>query len=78
MDRSFVVECPSCGQYIEILSINCTIFRCGIFKDSGLQINPHTPKEECNRLFKEGLIYGCGKPFKVIDKKTPPEICDYI
>lgn len=78
MDKPFIVECPHCGQYIEILSLNCGIFRCAIFKENGLQINPHTPKEECDRLFKEGLIYGCSKPFKVVSRLSIPETCDYV
>ena len=39
-------------------------------------------KNECDRLFKEGLIYGCGKPFKLIineqENKYFTEKCDYI
>ena len=37
---------------------------------------------ECDRLFNEGLIYGCGKPFRlIIDKKEDKfgtEKADYI
>jgi hypothetical protein len=47
------------------MELNCLIFRCGIFKDTLHQLDPHLCKEECDRLFKEGKIYGCGKPFRV-------------
>jgi hypothetical protein len=46
-------------------------------------MNPHASKEECERLVREGLIYGCGKPMLVVKKSPPPdeygvEGCDYI
>jgi len=44
------------------------------------QMDPHCPKEECYRLFSCGLIYGCGKPFKIIKNgsEIKVEICEYI
>ena len=56
--------------------INCTIFRHGTFKANNKQMDPHTPKAECDRLAREGLIYGCGKPFK-FDGNVLVQ-CDYI
>ena len=37
-------------------------------------------KEECDRLAREGLIYGCGKPFciKVEGNRYKIGKCDYI
>ena len=58
-----VIECPSCGISIEVLEINCRIFRCGVLKTTMEQIPPHSSKEECDKYVKEDLIYGCGKPF---------------
>jgi hypothetical protein len=66
--------CPHCGIMIEIVQLNCAIFRCGIYKHNYQQIPPHLPKRECDLLIDK--IYGCGKPFRVINKKL--EICDYI
>lgn len=43
---------------------------------AALPINPHASKEECERLVREGLIYGCGGAFR-FDGKTV-EKCDYI
>jgi hypothetical protein len=40
------------------------------------QVDPHLCKEECDRFVREGLVYGCGKPFKIIDKIAVK--CDYI
>ena len=80
MNNKFV-KCPHCEILIEVLELNCKIFRCGIFKESLQQINPHLPKNECDLLIKDDLIYGCGKPFRV-DINSEGEyissICDYI
>lgn len=72
-------KCPHCDENIIILQkdINCGIFRHGVFKNSMVQLNPHASKDECDRVLKENLIYGCGKPFRIThDKKLI--ICDYI
>lgn len=77
------VTCPHCQQLIEIVAINCAIFRCGIYKQTGQQVPPHAPKTECDRLFEQDLIWGCGKPFRVEPNSEQPQefraiICDYI
>lgn len=75
-----IIICPHCKEYVIIKKINCGIFRHGILKINGKQINPHAPKEHCDFYIKKQLIYGCGKPFKIIlnDNKYQIEICDYI
>ena len=66
--------CPysDCNISIEILEINCAIFRCGIYKtgDIGTQIDPHLSKEECDNLKIQDKIWGCGRPFQFINKKN--------
>jgi hypothetical protein len=65
----------------EIIEINCSIFRCGIFKDNLEQIPPHLSKVECDNLFSQKLIYGCGKPFQMVldnKKKYIAVVCDYL
>ena len=57
-----ILFCPHCNIGIEIESLNCGIFRCGIYKDCGLQINPHLSKAECERIKDD--IWGCGRPFE--------------
>ena len=64
---SLLFVCPHCNVMIEITALNCGIFRCGIYKDNGLQINPHMSKEECNNIKND--IYGCGNPFQIINNK---------
>ena len=70
-----LVLCPHCLDYMLIAEINCGIFRHAIFKD-GSDVPPHSTKEECERFIELELIWGCGKPFQMID--GIPIICDYI
>jgi len=76
------ITCPHCDQQILIMSneINCAIFRHGVFKNTNKQINPHEIKETCDQLFLNNMIYGCGKPFRLIQKENSyiAEICNYI
>lgn len=62
-----IIKCPNCSRFIEVLELNCRIFRCGVFMDTYQQLHPHSSKEECEQAVKDGLIFGCGKPFEVID-----------
>jgi len=66
--KFFLFTCPHCQGTVQVLpdELRCHIFRHGRFKaGTQQQMDPHTPKSECDRLAAEGLIYGCGKPFKV-------------
>lgn len=79
-NEELILTCPHCKENIIIEKINCGIFRHGIFKN-GVQIEPHTPKEQCENYIKQGLIYGCGLPFQIIkkcEKTFETVICDYI
>ena len=75
-----VLTCPHCSEFIIIEQINCGIFRHGILKSNNTQINPHACKEECDNFINNNLIYGCGKPFRIIKKEDKffIEICEYI
>jgi ribosomal protein L32 len=78
---AIVVKCPNCGELVLIEEINCAIFRHGVLKKTGEQINPHSSKEECDKYFNRGLIYGCGKPFNIVFVSQCDilvEVCDYI
>lgn len=74
------VHCPYCNGMIEIVSINCAIFRHGINKKNNTQIDPHSSKQICNDLINNNSIYGCGKPFKLININNEYLAikCDYI
>lgn len=81
-EEYIIVNCPHCNNPIMIYlkEINCSIFRHGIYKDTNKQIDPHLDKENCDKLLKQDLIYGCSKPFKLIKNNDiySVEICDYI
>ena len=90
------VSCPHCNGTVLIHrnEVNCRIFRHGVFHATGQPIPPHAPREECDRFVEQGVIYGCGKPFRLIENNlgsTEPRvvesqqtpsliavICDYI
>jgi len=76
------VFCPHCNQLILIYrnEINCAIFRHGVMKSDLKQIEPHLDKSSCEMLVEKELIYGCGKPFKLVadDDAYKAIVCDYI
>ena len=78
----YIFSCPHCKQTISVEDdqLNCRIFRCGIYKTSFEQINPHLDKKSCDFLKSQDLIYGCGKPFQLFGQKPNfiVEKCDYI
>lgn len=76
----FIVKCPHCDEDIIIEEVNCAIFRHGIFKKTYDQIPPHSSKELCDEWKKNDMIYGCGKPFKLVKNMNEINavICEYI
>lgn len=80
MDHVF--ECKHCNEFFIVNSkdFNCMILRHGVNKNTFQYINPHTAKTECDILFKNNMIYGCGKPLKIIKNNNGYEviICEYI
>ena len=84
-ENVFVFLCPHCDGTVVVhqSEVNCQIFRHGIMKDTCSQINPHLPKQDCDYLVDNELIYGCGKPFRIYrDNESSNwnyvDICDYI
>lgn len=73
------VECPHCQGMVQISQINCGIFRHGVLKN-GVQVDPHAPEEVCRNLFEKEQIYGCGKPFRLMNQngKYQAVECGYI
>ena len=72
-----IVKCPHCNDEVILFKneINCKIYRHGVYKENLKQIDPHMDKEGCDHLANNNLIYGCGKPFKLVDDIAIP--CDY-
>jgi hypothetical protein len=80
-EPELVLECPHCKECIVIEKLNCHIFRHGVLRENGKQMDPHSPKDVCNKLIENNQIFGCGKPFKVVKKEDGTyisEICEYI
>jgi hypothetical protein len=52
-----IIECPHCQGTVLVnkKDLNCMIFRHGILKDSGKQLDPHLPKKECDESTKNFL-----------------------
>jgi hypothetical protein len=79
-----IIKCPHCQEFVIIQELNCKIFRHGTFRNNGEQIPPHSSKEDCDRFFQKNLIYGCGKPFRIVVLENEnkiiweSEICEYI
>ena len=84
MDDYYIFKCPHCDDYIQVLKgqLNCKIFRHGVMKDTLRQVNPHLPKKNCDDLISRELVYGCCKPFRVIDDGKGNildiQVCNYI
>ena len=81
---SITTRCPHCLLMfvVESKDLNCRVFRHGVYRSSLKQINPHLKKDECDRLRANSLIYGCGKPFKLVPSGRKEEyravVCGYI
>ena len=67
-ERYYIFFCPHCESLIQVLEneVNCQIFRHAVRKSTGEPVNPHLPKEQCDSLVEQNLVYGCCKPFKLI------------
>ena len=74
----FYFRCPHCKELCQVPrnEIRCTIFRHAVFKDGMRFVPPHASQQECERWLKEGLVYGCAKPFKFTGDKV--EVCGYV
>ena len=77
-----IIQCPHCKDFVWIEQLNCRIFRHACYKSdkqvlSGEPIPPHSTQKECEDLLEKGLVYGCAKPFKILEDGTAV-ICDYI
>ncbi len=79
---NLIIQCPHCANPVIIIKLSCGIFRHGTFKKAkGKQINPHATQSQCEMYLKKDLIFGCGKPFRVVKTETGEyvgEPCGYI
>jgi hypothetical protein len=73
---SSIIECPHCKEFVWIGQLNCRIFRHASFK-TGEQIPPHSTQQECETWLQQDLLYGCAKPFQILESGEVIQ-CDYI
>lgn len=77
----YIFQCPNCDDEIVVnkSELNCRIFRHAIYKHNYEQVNPHLPKELCDNLIIEDKVYGCCKPFEVVENEGVlyVKICEY-
>lgn len=71
-----IVQCPHCKEYIWIEQMNCRIFRHATYLN-GEPIPPHSTQTECEQLLEEKKVYGCTKPFQILETGEVVR-CDYI
>lgn len=63
---------PRCNL---LMIVEDSEIKCNIFKTTLEQINPHA--EECKWYIEQDIIYGCGKPFTIVDG-TAIKCCYYL
>jgi len=83
----YVFICIHCQEpfVISHTEFNCRILRHGVYKATLQPINPHASKDECDAFVKNGLIFGCGKPLRIVNSMVNDAAeqysiidCDYI
>lgn len=80
MNDPLIFLCPHCNMWVEIVEINCGIFRHGVYKQTGIQMPPHAPRAQCDDAVTGDLIWGCGRPFEIYTDGVEKKIrsCDYV
>ena len=76
-----IVNCPHCDIPVQIMSneINCAMLDTVYLKTMENKWI-HIQQKIYDRYASEGLIYGCGKPFRlnVCNHNIIATVCDYI
>jgi hypothetical protein len=79
-EKTFYFECPHCEMLCQVLEadVKCRIFRHAVYKRDMTFVHPHAPKEVCDALVADGLVWGCGKPFQMEGYDYKIVKCGYI
>lgn len=82
LDGFITVSCPDCFGIVIIhpTELNCKIVRHGVFILNGQPIPPHASKAEIDQWQAQGVIRGCGIPFRIVGSAPNfvAEKCGYI
>lgn len=75
---NYLFSCPNCGGMTTVApnQLNCQIFRHATHIETGIPINPHMPKAQCDALREAGKIRGCARPFKFDGQSIT--LCGYV
>jgi len=78
-----IFQCPHCQDFVIVLKseLNCKIFRHAVYKDTYQPINPHASQAVCQQLLSSNKVYGCAKPFNVVQLPNDTyqvQVCAYI
>lgn len=78
MESFVVTQCPHCQGTIIVQrsEINCAIFRHAVYRATLQPINPHAAKVECDQLVEQNQVWGCAKPFRLMNDVAVA--CEYI
>ena len=81
VDEFYYFSCPHCNEEIIVKEneLNCRIFRHAYFKSNYQQVDPHLPKYLCDEYKNKDMVYGCCKPFEIINSNNNLYAirCDY-
>ena len=81
-DGYYTFPCPHCGlnQFESSREINCGIFRHAVYKTNMSQIDPHASKLTCDTLKEQDKVYGCAKPYEMVNDGTSWSVreCGYM
>lgn len=74
----FEFDCPVCMRdfglsyrvKVKQSELACGVFRHAIWKHTGRAVNSHESREMCESLFRNGLVFGCAKPFIIRQKPS--------
>lgn len=71
-DSTYLMECPWCHVVYSCheFELNCEVFRCGFYKNTLQQIDPHMDEGAANKLKDDGMLaVGCSRQFYLEDKR---------
>ena len=62
------IACPHCQGHIVVVEkdVKCGIFRHAVYRCSGEPVPPHAPKAVCEQLVADAKVFGCAKPFRLV------------
>ena len=80
--KMIMFSCPyeECGGTVLVSpsQVMCGVFRHAVMKTTGRPIDPHCSRERCEVFVREGKVFGCAQPFRVLKRKSGNEVLYFI